>query len=61
MKKYMNFIFVMGGLMFFLASCQCKTCTKDSEISIQVCKDDVSEQEYNDAVSNLESGGYACK
>jgi hypothetical protein len=61
MNKHIKFIFLLGGLLVFLVSCECKTCTKESEVSIRVCRDDVSEDEYNNAISNLESGGYTCK
>lgn len=60
MKKYLNYIFLLA-FVALLASCDCKTCTKESEVSIQICRGDVSETEYNDAIAAQEANGYTCK
>jgi len=60
MKKYSKLIILAVGMVAFLASCQCKTCKRDGDPSVQVCKDGGSEQEYNNSIDNLVAGGYDC-
>lgn len=61
MKKYGKFILLSIGVIGFLASCQCKTCTKTAEPTYTICKDQGSEDEYDNMVDAAVSGGYECK
>jgi hypothetical protein len=60
MKKYIKFLALSVGVVAFLASCQCKTCKKESEISVQVCKGDGSQTDYDNYVSAAQNAGYTC-
>ncbi len=59
--KYVKFILLTVGVAGFLASCQCKTCTRTAEPTYTVCRDEGTEQEYNDAIDGFVSGGWDCK
>lgn len=61
MKKYTKFVLLTLGLVGFLASCQCKTCTKTAEPTYTVCRDQGTEQEYNDQIDYFVFVGYDCK
>ncbi len=61
MKKYTKFVLLTLGLAGFLASCQCKTCSKAGEPTYTFCKDEGTEEEYNDLVDAWVAGGYECK
>ncbi len=60
MKKYGKMILLSIGVVAFLASCQCKTCKRDSEVSITVCKDNATDDEYNQLIGGYQLGGYSC-
>lgn len=59
--KYVKFILLSIGVTAFLASCQCKTCTKTGEPTYTFCKDEGTDEEYNDYVDFWVAGGYECK
>ncbi len=61
MKKYGKLILLSLGVVAFLASCQCKTCTRQGDPSQQFCKDGGSETDYNNTISAFENAGYTCK
>lgn len=60
MKKGIKIFIVLVGLGSFLASCQCKTCKRSNDPSLQICRGDGTEQEYNDAVDAAVFVGYEC-
>jgi hypothetical protein len=59
--KYAKFFLLTIGVAGFLASCQCKTCTKTAEPTYTVCKGESSEQDYNDQIDFYVSLNYDCK
>jgi len=61
MKKSLKFILIAAGFTAFLASCQCKTCRRAADPSIQVCKGDGTEEEYNNQIDYLVAVNYDCK
>ena len=61
MKKYTKILFLGIGITALLASCDCKTCKKESEISVTVCKDKGTQDDYNNTISAYENFGYTCK
>lgn len=61
MKKNIRFIILAIGLTGFLASCQCKTCKKTGDPSIQICKGDGTDEEYNNAIDGAVGIGYDCQ
>jgi hypothetical protein len=61
MKKYGKLILLSIGVVAFLASCQCKTCTRTAEPTYTVCKDQGTDQEYNDLIDFYVAAGYDCK
>lgn len=60
MKKVLfiaSFALLVAGS---LTSC-CKTCTKPSNPSVQVCRDQYSsDQDYNNQIAWLQLAGYTC-
>ena len=61
MKKYAQIMVVVLGFSAFLASCQCKTCTKSGENDVKVCRDNYeTEEDYNDALGIYQLDGYNC-
>ncbi len=61
MKKYGKILIIALGVTAFLASCQCKQCTKDSEISVTICLDTGSQAEYDNLVAYYEAYNYTCR
>lgn len=61
MKKLILFTAVLFTLVGTMSSCG-KSCTKGGWPSVRVNRDDyVSDQDYNDAIANLQSNGYTCQ
>ena len=60
MKTYTKLLILVVGTAAFLASCQCRTCTKDSKPSQQFCKDGGSQTDYDNTIAAYESAGYKC-
>lgn len=62
MKRNLTLILLAVGFTAFLASCQCKTCKRSNDPSVQICKGDGTEDEYNNAIDYyVNFGGYDCK
>jgi hypothetical protein len=59
--KYVKLILLTFGVGAFLASCQCKTCKKDGELSYTYCKDGGSQQDYDNYVANAQNFGWTCQ
>jgi len=61
MKTYLKLIILACGMTAFLASCDtCKTCKKDSEVSVQVCKGGASQTDMDNSIANYQNNGYTC-
>ena len=61
MKTYFKLIIVALGMTALLASCDtCKTCKKESEVSVTVCKGGASQDTYDNQVTAYQNGGYTC-
>jgi hypothetical protein len=60
MKKYVKFILLSMGVVAFMASCQCKNCKKDGQLTYNLCKDGGSQQDYDNDVAFLENSGWTC-
>ena len=61
MKKYGKLILLSFGVVAFLTSCECKTCTKSGDSSQQICKEGGSQADYDNAINCAEAIGYTCK
>jgi hypothetical protein len=48
------------GVVAFMASCQCKNCKKDGQLTYNLCKDGGSQQDYDNDVAFLENSGWTC-
>jgi hypothetical protein len=61
MKKYTKIIFLTLGIGLFLASCQCKTCSKSGENDVKVCRDNYqNDDDYNQSLGAYQLNGYTC-
>jgi hypothetical protein len=61
MKQYIKWLFPVLGTIIFLASCQCKTCTKEGENDVRVCRDNYeTEDDYNQALGWYQLSEYSC-
>ena len=62
MKKFGTIILLALGFTAFMASCNCKTCSKSGENSVQLCRDNYnSDDDYNSAQGVYQLNGYECK
>lgn len=61
MKKTILYVFVVGALVS-MASCKCETCKHPMLGTTKLCKEDFNTTEqFNNAVSGMETAGYECK
>jgi hypothetical protein len=61
MKAFLKIFILTIGVGGFLTSCDCKTCKKESEISVQVCKDGGSQDEYDNTIQYYEALNFTCR
>ncbi len=61
MKKYIGILICSIGMIGFLSSCECKTCKKDNEPIYTICKDQGSQENYDNTIIFLEAGGFNCE
>jgi hypothetical protein len=60
MQKYIGVLVLALGMAFMLNSCQCRTCKKSNEPNYTVCKNQGSQQDYDNTIAFLEAGGFQC-
>lgn len=62
MKTYIKIIILTLGIGTILTSCECKTCRKEGENDVRVCRDNYdSEDEYNQALGWYQLAEYSCE